>query len=192
MTVTTETKTRSFEGLDIPAAGTFTIDASHSAAAFTVRHMVVAKTRGRFNDFSGQITIADDPLASSVNVTIDAASVTTGDTKRDDHLRNPDFLDVEKYPTLEFASTSVRHSGGSNFEVVGDLTIAGQTHPVTLDLEYDGVIDDPWGGQRAGFTAKTKINREDWGLTYNMALETGGVLVGKEIVIDLEVEAVRA
>ena len=184
--------TRQFKGLDIPEAGTFEIDASHSAAAFTVRHMVVAKTRGRFTDFSGEITIHPEPLSSSVNVPIQAASITTGDDKRDEHLRGADFLDVEKYPTLEFKSTSVKHVGSAQFEVLGDLTIAGVTKPVTLELDYDGTIGDPWGGQRAGFTAKTKINREDWGLSYNMALETGGVLIGKEITIDLEVEAVRS
>jgi len=188
---TTQGNTRTFNGLEIPEAGTFVIDASHSAAAFSVKHLVVAKTRGRFTDFEGAISIDNDPLKSSVEVTIQAASITTGDDKRDGHLRSPDFLDAEKYPTLTYKSTSVRHVKGEHFEVQGDLTIVGVTKPVTLDLEYLGVVTDPWGGTRAAFEAHTRINREDWGLTYNQALETGGVLIGKEITIDLEVEAVK-
>lgn len=190
-TTAPQTTTRSFEGLDIPAPGTFAVDVSHSAAAFSVRHLVVAKTRGRFTDFSGEITIAEDPLESSVQVTINAASINTGDAKRDDHLRSADFLDVEQFPTLTFQSTSVRHVKGAKFEVEGDLTAAGVTKPVTLDLEFEGVVTDPWGGTRAGFTASTQINREDWGLTYNQALEAGGVLIGKDISVELEVEAIR-
>lgn len=183
--------TRVFNGLDIPEPGTFAIDVSHSAAAFSVRHLVVAKTRGRFTDWKGEITIADDPLASSVDVTIFAQSIATGDDTRDAHLRNADFLDVDTYPELTYKSTSVRHVKGEQFEVLGDLTIAGVTKPVTLDLEYQGVVVDPWGGHRAVFNASTKINREDFGLTYNQALETGGVLIGKDISIELEVEAVK-
>jgi polyisoprenoid-binding protein YceI len=182
---------RKFNGVDIPEAGTFAIDTSHSAAAFSVRHLMVAKTKGRFTDFSGTVTIADDPLASSVDVTIQAGSIATGDETRDNHLRSADFLDVEQQPTLTFKSTSVRHSNRENFVVAGDLTIAGVTQPVSLNLEYLGSVVDPWGGVRVAFSASTKINREDFGLTWNQALETGGVLVGKEVHIDLEVEAVR-
>ncbi|MDP1792865.1 MAG: YceI family protein [Acidimicrobiales bacterium] len=183
--------TRPFEGLDVPEAGSFAIDASHSVAAFTVRHLVVAKTKGRFTDIAGEVTIADNPLDSKVSVTIGAASVTTGDNGRDDHLRSPDFLDVESFPTLTYVSTAVRHVKGSQFEVAGNLTVHGVSKPVTLALDYEGTVGDPWGGVRAVFSAKTKINREDFGLTWNQALETGGVLVGKDITIDLEVEAVR-
>ncbi len=185
------TNTRNYEGLDIPEAGTFVIDTSHSAAQFSVRHLMVAKTKGRFTDFEGAINIAENPLESSVEVTIQAASINTGDGNRDGHLRNEDFLDVEKYPTLTYKSTSVRHGKGSSFVVDGDLTIHGVTKPVSLDLDYEGTVVDPWGGVRAVFSAKTKINREEFGLTYNQALETGGVLIGKDITIDLEVEAVR-
>jgi polyisoprenoid-binding protein YceI len=184
-------QTREFQGLDIPEAGTFAIDTSHSAAAFAVRHLMVSKTKGRFTDFAGTITLADDPLASSVEVTIQAGSITTGDNGRDEHLRSGDFLDVEAHPTLTFTSSSVRHADRENFVVEGDLTIAGVTRPVTLHLEYQGSAIDPWGGVRVAFSASTKINREDFGLTWNQALETGGVLVGKEVTIDLEVEAVR-
>ena len=190
-TTAPETLTRPFEGLDVPVAGTYAIDTSHSAAAFSVKHLVVAKTRGRFTDVTGEIKIADDPLASSVTVSIEAASITTGDANRDGHLRSEDFLDVKKFPTLTYASTSVRHTKGDHFAVDGDLTIAGVTRPVTLDVEYAGVVTDPWGGTRAVFNASAKINREEFGLTYNQALETGGVLIGKDISIDLEVEAVK-
>jgi polyisoprenoid-binding protein YceI len=184
-------QTRTFNGVDIPEAGAFAIDTSHSAAAFSVRHLMVSKTKGRFTDFAGTITIADEPLDSSVDVTIQAESITTGDDARDNHLRSADFLDVEQHPTLSFKSTSVRHSGRENFVVEGDLTVAGVTKPVSLALEYQGSAVDPWGGVRVAFSASTKINREDFGLTWNQALETGGVLVGKEVTIDLEVEAVR-
>jgi polyisoprenoid-binding protein YceI len=190
-TTAPQNTTRRFAGLDIPEPGTFAVDTSHSAAAFAVRHLMVSKTKGRFTDFSGEITIAEEPLDSSVAVTIQAASITTGDEQRDGHLRSPDFLDVENYPTLEFRSSSVRHVKDEHFVVDGELTVRGVTKPVTLDLEYQGAIVDPWGGQRAAFSASTKINREEFGLTWNQALETGGVLVGKDVSIDLEVEAVR-
>ena len=190
-TTAPQIQTRSFEGLEIPQPGTYAIDASHSTVGFVVRHVVVSKTRGSFTDFEGEIHIAENPLESSVNVTIQADSINTHDEKRDAHLKSADFFDVENNKTITFNSTSVRHTGGSEFEVVGDLTIAGTTKPVTLHLEYEGTAADPWGGERAGFTAKTKVNREEFGLTWNVALETGGVLVGKDITIELEVEAVR-
>ena len=190
-TTAPQIQTRSFEGVDIPAAATFAIDTSHSAAAFAVRHLMVSKTKGRFTDFAGTITIADEPLDSSVDVTIQTASINTGDDTRDNHLRSADFLDVENHPTLSFKSTSVRHANRENFVVDGDLTVAGVTRPVSLNLEYLGSAVDPWGGVRVAFSASTKINREEFGLTWNQALETGGVLVGKEVNIDLEIEAVR-
>ncbi|MEY2472872.1 MAG: hypothetical protein QOK28_2201 [Actinomycetota bacterium] len=190
-TTAPQSNTRQFNGLDIPEAGTFAIDASHSSVAFTVRHLMVAKTKGRFAEFAGEITIDEDPLKSSVAVTIQSASIHTADDQRDGHLRSADFLDVEKYPTVSFQSTSVQHKGSSSFAVEGELTVHGVTRPVTLDLDYEGTVTDPWGGQRAVFSAKTKINREEFGLTWNQALETGGVLVGKDVTIDLEVEAVR-
>jgi len=191
MSTALQTNTRTFNGLEIPEPGTFVLDASHSAAAFSVKHLVVAKTRGRFTDFEGTINIDDDPLKSSVNVTIQAGSITTGDDKRDGHLRSADFLDVDKFPTLTYKSTSVRHVKGEHFVVEGELTVAGVTKPAKLDVEYLGVVTDPWGGTRAAFEAVAKINREDFGLTWNQALETGGVLVGKDISIVLEVEAVK-
>lgn len=190
-TTAPQTITRSYEGLDIPQAGSYSLDASHSTVGFSVRHMVVSKTRGRFTEFEGEINFAEDPLQSSVNVTIQAASINTADEKRDEHLRSADFFHIEQHPTLTFASTAVRHVGGSEFEVDGNLTVAGVTKSVTLELEYEGTVNDPWGGVRSGFHAKTKINREDFGLTWNAALEAGGVVVGKDITIELEIEAVR-
>lgn len=190
-TTAAHTTTRDFKGLDVPAPGAFVIDASHSAAAFSVRHLMVAKTRGRFTNFEGVINFAEDPLDSSVEVTIHADSITTGDDTRDNHLRSADFLDVERHPTLRYRSTGVRHASREQFVVDGELTIAGVTKPVTLDLNYEGTVVDPWGGVRAVFTASAEINREDFGLVYNQALETGGVLIGKTVTIEIEVEAVK-
>lgn len=183
--------TRDLEGTTIPAAGTFTIDASHSSVGFVARHLMVAKTRGRFGAFEGTVVIADRPEDSSVEVTIDASSIDTRDETRDAHLRAPDFFDVEQFPQLTFRSTAVRHVGGERWSVDGDLTIRGVAKPVTLDLVLEGVVGDPWGNQRAIFSAQTEVDREAWGLTWNQALEGGGVLVGKKIRIEIEAEAVR-
>ncbi len=172
--------------------GTWSIDASHSSVAFSVRHMMVSKTRGRFSSFSGTITVADDPVASSAQVTIDAGSVDTRDAKRDDHLRSPDFFDAASYPELTFRSTALEPRGDDEFRLVGDLTVKGVTRPVTLDVEVGGVAQDPWGGTRVGFTASGTINRSDFGLEWNAALETGGVLIGDKVTLDLDVEAVKA
>jgi polyisoprenoid-binding protein YceI len=177
---------------DLPAAGTWTIDPSHSTVQFGVRHMMVSKVRGRFGNFEGTINIGEDPLLSSVKVTIDAASIDTRDAKRDEHLRSADFFDVEHYPTLEFASRKVHDQGAGNYLVEGDLTIRGVTRRVELQVEYLGVAQDPWGGTRAGFEAKTEISRKDFGLEWNLALETGGFVLGDKVQIELGVEAVAA
>jgi polyisoprenoid-binding protein YceI len=152
---------------------------------------MITKVRGRFTDFDGKIEIGEAPEDSSVEVTIDTASVDTSDEKRDGHLRSPDFLDVENYPTISFKSTNIDVGRNGSAKITGDLTIKGVTRPVTLDVEFDGAQADPWGGQRLGFSARTEIDREDWGLTWNVALETGGVLVGKRIQLELNVEAVK-
>ena len=152
---------------------------------------MITKVRGRFTDFRGRIVIGESPQQSSVEVTIDAARVNSGDDARDDHLRSPDFLDVEHYPTITFRSTEVDIGPHGSAKVTGDLTVKDVTRPVTLDVDFDGAQPDPWGGQRLGFSASTEINREDWGLTWNVALETGGVLVGKKIRLELNVEAVK-
>lgn len=172
-------------------AGTWTLDPAHSQVSFRVRHLMAAKVRGSFGKFAGSIEAGDSLETSSVSVTIEAASIDTGVSDRDAHLRSGDFLDVENFETISFSSSEVRETS-SGFEVDGELTIRGVTRPVTLEAEFSGVVADPWGNGKAIFSATTKINREDWGLTWNAALETGGVLVGKEVTIEVEAQAVRA
>ncbi|HSS10132.1 MAG TPA: YceI family protein [Acidimicrobiales bacterium] len=171
-------------------SGTWELDPAHSSINFSVRHLRVSKVRGRFTSFTSVIKIDDDPLKSEVDVTIDAASIDTRDEQRDAHLRSPDFLDVEKWPTLTFKSTAVRHLGGSRYEIQGHLTVKDVTRPVTLEAELQGIQPDPWGNTRMGFEARTEINRKDFGLTWNMPLEGGGVVVGDKVTIEIEVEAV--
>jgi polyisoprenoid-binding protein YceI len=170
-------------------AGTWDIDPVHSEVSFSVRHMMVSKVRGRFGSFQGQITTGADHLASSVNATIDLASVDTNDETRDNHLRSPDFLDVENHKTMSFTSTSVQPRG-DGYVVEGELSLHGVTRPITLDLEPNGFGPDPFGGTRSGFSAKAEISRKDFGITFDMPLEGGGVVVGDKITITLEIEAV--
>lgn len=177
--------------IDAIESGTWTIDGSHSTVGFTARHLMITKVRGRFGAVDGSVTIAEDRLQSSVTATIEMASVETGDAGRDEHLRSGDFFDVENHPTMTFVSTGVA-ADGDDFVLRGDLTIKGVTKPVELELEFDGVSGDPWGGTRIGFTAEGEINRKDWGLDWNMALDTGGVLVSEKIKIQLDIEAVKA
>jgi polyisoprenoid-binding protein YceI len=171
--------------------GTWNIDAAHTTVGFTARHLMLSKVRGRFTSFSGTVTIEDDPLQSSVEATVDLSSVTTGDDTRDGHLKSADFFDVEKSPTMTFRSTGIK-ADGDDFVLTGDLTVAGQTRTVDFDLEFEGVGQDPWGGTRAGFSATTEISRKDWGISWNVALEKGGVLVGDKVKIELDVELVKA
>jgi len=185
------TSTRDHQGVQLPEAATYALDKGHTTIEFVGRHLMITKVRGRFTAFDGQIVIGDSPEDSSVAVSIETASVDSSDEKRDGHLRSPDFLDVETFPTITFRSTEVAVGADGSAEVTGDLTIKGVTRPVTLDVEFDGAQADPWGGQRLGFSAHTDIDREDWGLTWNVALETGGVLVGKKIRLELNVEAVK-
>jgi polyisoprenoid-binding protein YceI len=170
--------------------GTWDVDRDHSNVEFVARHLL-SRVRGRFSDFSGVITVAPEATLSKVEVEIDAASIDTHQPDRDAHLRSPDFLDAEQFPKLAFASTSVRErSEPGRYEVDGDLTIRGVTKPVTLDVEFLGWSDDPWGGKRAGFSAATEIDRHDFGANWNLVVETGGVVVGKKVQIELEVEAI--
>lgn len=173
---------------NIPA-GTWTIDPSHSEVGFSVRHMMVSKVKGSFESFSGTITIGADPLDSSVTADVDLNSITTRDAGRDEHLRSADFFDVTNHPALTFRSTGVKPKG-SDFVVLGDLSIKGVTHPVELDLEFNGTNGDPWGGTRAGFSGQTEINRKDFGIEFNIPIDGGGVVVGDKIKVTLEVEAV--
>ena len=170
-------------------AGTWTIDPVHSEVSFVVRHMMVSKVRGRFDAFDGTITTAADPLQSTVTATVDLSSVNTGNETRDNHIRSADFFDVEKHPTMTFRSTGVR-AEGENFLLDGDLTLHGVTKPVTFFLEVNGFGPDPYGGTRAGFTATAEITRSEFGIDFNAALETGGVVVSDKVAIQLEIEAV--
>jgi polyisoprenoid-binding protein YceI len=167
------------------------IDSSHSGVHFTVRHLVVAKVRGQFTRWSGRLRVEDGDLASaSVEVVIDASSIDTGVADRDTHLRSADFLDVEKFPEITFKGKTAEKRG-EVLTVTGDLTIHGVTREAALEVEYAGETKDPWGNQRVGFSARTAIDRKDFGLTWNQALEAGGVLVGDRIAIEIEVEAVK-
>jgi polyisoprenoid-binding protein YceI len=172
--------------------GTWTLDPAHTVIGFVARHLMVTKVRGGFASFTGAINLGDTPETSSVEVSIDTASFGSGAADRDGHIRSADFLDVENHPAITFRSTAVRALGRDEYEIDGDLRIKDVTRPVTLATTFEGVQGDPWGGTRAGFTAATTINREDWGLTWNVPLDGGGVLVGKEIKIEIEVEAVLA
>lgn len=183
--------TRTVDGVEVPAPGTYDLDASHSEVGFSVRHLMVSKTKGRFADIEGIVVIAEDPVQSAVDVRIGTASVDTRDDTRDGHLRSPDFLDVEAHPSMTYRSGSVTPAGPGRWAVRGDLTVRGVTRPVQLDVTFEGAAKDPWGGERLGFTARAELNREDFGLTWNQALETGGVLVGKAVKIEIEAEAVR-
>ncbi len=181
---------RNVSGLEVPLAGTYTLDKSHSTVGFVVRHLMVSKVRGSFGDFEGTITVAEEPSQSGVTATIQTATVDTRDEQRDGHLKSPDFFDAAQFPTMSFASTKVVPVRGSDWKVEGDLTIRGVTKPVVLDVEFNGAGGDPYGGKRFGFSASTEIDRDEFGMTFNMALETGGVMVSKNVKIEIEGEAV--
>lgn len=183
------TATRLAGGAELPIPGRWEIDPGHTEVAFIGRHFMLTKVRGRFTGVSGVIEVAEEPAGSTAEVTIDMASVESGNRDRDDHLRSPDFFDAAGYPTATFTSRAVGWQG-THGTLSGDLTIRGITRPVTLAAEYLGHAADPWGGQRAIFTAEATLNREDWGLTWNMPLDGGGLLVSKEIRIEIEAEAV--
>ena len=168
------------------------IDQSHSEISFSAKHLMISTVRGRFNTFTGTVEADEaNPAAAKVDVQIDASSLVTGEEKRDTHLRSPDFLDVEQFPYLTFKSTRVEQIDDSHGKLYGDLTIRDVTNPVVLDVEYAGQAKTPWGTTSAGFNARTKINRKDWNLNWNVALETGGWLVGDQISINIELELVK-
>jgi polyisoprenoid-binding protein YceI len=182
---------REYDGLTIPGPGTFAIDTAHTEVSAIVRHLVVSKVRGSFAGTTGTITIAADPLQSTVTASIPAETINTGVADRDKHLRSADFLDVDTYPTLDFRSTGVLIHRGDTFVVRGELTIRGVTREVELEVEFDGVAKSPWGQEVVAFTATTEFDREDFGMTWNQALETGGVLVGRKVKVEISAQAVR-
>lgn len=181
---------RTRDDREIPVAGTYTIDPTHTSVEFIGRHLMITKVRGRFPDVSGTITIDDEPEHSHVEAEIQVATLDTGDVRRDDSLRSPDFFDVEKYPTIAFRSTGVEARASGIWAMTGDLTVHGVNRPVTMEVDFDGANALPGGEERIAFSAATDVDREDWGLTWNMALETGGVLVGKRVRIELNVQAI--
>ena len=172
-------------------AGTWAVDPSHSSVGFVARHLMVSKVRGTFTGFSGSVTIVEGGVGSSVQATVDTASLSTGDDGRDGHVRGADFFDVENFPTMTLVSTDLKPTGDGEFELVADLTIKGVTKSVSFDLEFVGVATDPWGNVKAGFSAEAEISRKEWGLEWNVALEAGGVLVGDKVKLQLDIQTVR-
>ncbi len=171
---------------------TWQIDSAHSGIHFAVRHLVIAKVRGQFSRWSGALTVPNGDFSqATVDVTIDATSIETGVADRDTHLKSADFFDVEKFPELTFRSRRIEPRGSDRFSLIGDLTIRGISREVTLDVESAGQTKDPWGNIRAGFAAKTAVDRKEFGLTWNQVLEAGGVMVGDKVEIEIEIEAVR-
>jgi polyisoprenoid-binding protein YceI len=169
------------------------IDATHSGINFSIRHMVVSKVRGRFARFSGSVALDEGDLTRSViEATIDASSIDTGTPQRDEHLRSPDFFDAARFPELRFRSTRIERLADDRYRMTGDLTVRDVTRPVSLEVEYGGRARDPWGNERAGFIATASLDRKEFGLRWNQALEAGGVLVGDRVDIELEIQAVRA
>jgi len=193
-TDTTQNQASSSSNVTVPAAAAvYDIDTSHSSVTFKVRHMMVANVRGELGQVSGQVTLDEADLTrSSVNATIDAATISTRDAKRDEHLRSADFLDVAGHPLITFKSTRIQAGKGGALFVIGDLTIRGTTREVTLDVETPSPeVRDPWGNVKRGIAARARINRKDFGVSWNVALEAGGILVGDEISINLEIELLR-
>jgi len=189
--MSTDTEVRQGGPVQAPPAGTWKVDPGHSTITITARHLMVSKVRGTLGDFEGTIHVGERPEDSWVEVSINAASVNTLNPQRDEHMRSADFLDVENFPKIEFRSTKTELVGDNALRVYGDLTVRGISKPVVLEVEYLGLFTDPWGNTRAGFTATAEVDREDWGMTWNQALETGGGLVGKKLQVELDIQAVR-
>jgi len=181
--------TREINGESLPVAGTWLLDPSHSQIGAVARHLMVTKVRGEFGEVAGSITIAEDPADSTAELTIQAGSISTGTEDRDNHLKSPDFLDVDNFKELRFQSTGVELDGTSG-KIHGDLTIRDTTKPITLDFEFLGVITDPFGNDKAAFSAGGELKREEWGLVWNAPLEAGGVLVSKIFKLEIEAQAV--
>ncbi len=182
------TGTRTIESATVPAAGVWEIDQSHSDLRITARHLMVARVRGTFEEFTGTIVVAENPVESRVEFEAKAASVTTGTADRDTHLRSPDFLDAEQYPLITFVSTAIAPAG-DDWKLTGDLTIRGVTKPVTFNMTFEGAMTDPYGNSKAAFRADGEIERKEWGLSWNVPLEGGGVLVSEKFKLEFDVEA---
>ena len=187
-TVTASEATRDYKGIETPVEGDYVLDKAHTTIEFVARHLMISKVRGRFTGFEGTIHVADDPEDSKLDISVDTASIDTSEPNRDAHLRSGDFLETDRFPKLTFQSTKVEHVKETEWRLTGDLTIRDVTRPVTLDVDFLGVSVSPWGTRPFGFEATTEIDREDWGLTYNQALETGGVVVGKKVRIEINAE----
>jgi polyisoprenoid-binding protein YceI len=173
-------------------AGDYEIDPGHTRLGFVARHAMVSKVRGSIPGVSGRFHIdAQDPSRSTAEITAEVESISTGQPQRDEHLRSGDFLDVKAYPHLTFRSTSAEQTGEDTFRLTGDLTVRDQTRPITLDVELTGTARDPWGNDRVGFEARGEISRKDWGVTWNAVLETGGVMVGDKIKLEIDVEGIK-
>jgi polyisoprenoid-binding protein YceI len=183
--------TRDYQGVTVPTPGTFVLDPSHSRVGFVARHLMVTKVRGHFAEVEGTVVVADDPLQSTAQATMQAVSITTGSEDRDAHLRSGDFLLVDEHPQVTYRSSAITGVRNDTFTVEGELTINGISRSVPLAVEVDGVAKDPWGGERLSLTARGEIDREEFGLTWNVALEGGGVLVSKKVVLEIEAQLVR-
>jgi polyisoprenoid-binding protein YceI len=185
---TTTSETTTGTGL----TGTYDIDATHSRLGFAAKHAMVATVRGGFEVYSGEVFLDEEnPANSWAKVEIDASSISTGNADRDAHLRTPDFFDLETHPTITFVSTKVEKVDDDVYTLIGDLTINGKANPVSIDWELTGTSTDPWGGFRAGFEGKTTVNRRDWGLAWNVALDKGGVLVSEKVKLEFDISAVK-
>ncbi|QGV78321.1 YceI family protein [Streptomyces ficellus] len=172
--------------------GTYTIDPAHSGIGFTARHAMVTNVRGAFAEYEGTLNLdGTDPAASSASIDVKIASIDTGSADRDGHLRSADFFDAEQFPLMTFRSTSAEALGGTDYRITGDLTIKDVTKPITIDLEFNGAAKDPFGNERVGFEGKAELLRSEWGLTWNAALETGGVLVSDKIKLTFEISAIK-
>ncbi|MEU9049699.1 YceI family protein [Streptomyces sp. NPDC048384] len=172
--------------------GEYTIDAAHSTIGFTVRHAMVTNVKGKFLDFSGSLQLdGADPSASKASIDVKMDSIDTGSADRDGHLKSADFFKIEEFPTMTFRSTKAESLGGDDYRITGDLEILGTTKPITIDLEFNGAAKDPFGNERVGFEGKAEILRSEWGLTWNAALETGGVLVSDKIKLNFDISAIK-
>ena len=191
MATTASDLIRHVDGTRVPSPGTYEFDPGHTTVAFEGRHLVVTRVRGRFLDFSGALHVGERIQDSQAELVIQAASLASGLQARDDHLRSPDFLDVAHHPTITFRTSSIEHVEAQGWSALGELTIRGVTRSVAVAIEFAGGVVDPWGNEKIGFSAQAEFNREDFGLTWNMLLDGGGLVASKQIRVEIDVEAVR-